>query len=131
MAPDQQRLFRPTAGQLAVVVVLGVLALGYAFYMRYGVIQDTPTGLACDAGRASLLCEIRRVVIMLYEHSAFGAVAVGAALIQVARPTVAVFALGIIAAALGIVLYNVVLSGLAVPLLILSLARPATEAEPR
>jgi hypothetical protein len=128
MAPAPRRLFRPTAPQSIVIVPLGLLALGCAFYMRYGVIQDTPTGLACDAGLATFLCQIRRMVIVLYEYSAFGAAAVGAALINLVRPMLAVLTLGMVAAALGIVLYNVVLSGLAVSLLILSLARPATEA---
>ncbi|HEV3185452.1 MAG TPA: hypothetical protein VGZ49_11260 [Xanthobacteraceae bacterium] len=129
MAPPARRLFRPTARQLIVVAPLGVLALGYAFYMRYGVIQDTPTGLACDNGLATLLCQMRSAAIALYQHSMFGAVAVGVALVNLLRPALVLLLLGMIAAALGIVLYNIVLSGLAVALLILSLARPAPGAK--
>jgi hypothetical protein len=129
MAPHARRLFRPTARQLIVVAPLGVLALGYAFYMRYGVIQDTPTGLACDNGLATLLCQMRSAAIALYQHSMFGAVAVGVALVNLLRPALVLLVLGMIAAALGIVLYNIVLSGLAVALLILSLARPAPGAK--
>jgi hypothetical protein len=128
MAPPARRLFRPTACQLMVVAPLGLLALGYAFYMRYGVIQDTPTGLACDGGLATLLCQTRSAAIVLYQHSVFGSVAVGTALINLLRPALVLFVLGMIAAALGIVLYNIVLSGLAFALLILSLARPAARA---
>ena len=50
------------------------------------------------------------------------------AAINLLRPWLPLFVLGMIAAALGIVLYNVVLSGLAAALLILSLARPAAAA---
>jgi hypothetical protein len=124
-----RRMFRPTARQLSVLIPLGLLALGCAFYMRYRVIQDTPTGLACDGGLSSFLCTTRTAAIVLFQHGVFGAVAIGAAVLNLARPSLVLFAVGMIAAALGIVLYNVVLSALAVPLLIMSLARPVVEAE--
>jgi hypothetical protein len=121
-------LFRPNARQLSVLVPLGLLALGCAFYMRYGVIQDTPTGLACDGGLATALCATRTATIVLFQHSAFGTVALCAAVINLIRPSLVLFTLGLLAAALGIVLYNVVPSALAGALLILSFARPAGEA---
>jgi hypothetical protein len=119
------RLFQPTLRQSSVIALLGLLALAYAFYMRYGVIQNTPIGLACDAGAATSLCAMRTAVIVLFQHAAFGTVAVAAALINLLRPSLPLFILGMIAAALGIVLYNVAPSALAVALLIFSLARPA------
>src|SRR5215470_16425424 len=128
MAVSTSRLFRPTARELSVVIPMGLLALGAAFYMRYGVIQDTPTGLACDAGLATLLCTTRGATIVTYQHGGFGALALTAAAINLLRPHLVMFMLGMVAAALGIVLYNVVLSGLAIALLILSLARPPAEA---
>ena len=131
MATSARGLFRPTGPQWAVILPVGLLALGCAFYMRYGVIQNTPTGLACDAGLASLLCRIRSATIATYQHDGFGALALVAAAINLWRLRVAFFVLGMTAAALGIVLYNVVLSGLAVALLILSLARPAAAATSR
>jgi hypothetical protein len=121
-------LFRPTTWQWATVIPIGLLALGCAFYMRYDVIQDTPTGLACDGGLSTLLCRIRSATIAIYQHTGFGALAIAAAAINLWRPRLALFVLGLIAAALGIVLYNVVLSGLALALLILSLARPVAAA---
>ena len=121
-------LFRPTARQWAAVIAVGLLALGGAFYMRYDVIQHTPTGLACDAGLPTLLCRTRSATIAIYQYAGFGALAFAAAAINLWRPWLPLFVLGMIAAALGIVLYNVVLSGLAAALLILSLARPAAAA---
>src|ERR1700756_2275873 len=128
MSASTRGLFRPTGRQWAVVIPVGLLALGCAFYLRYGVIQTPPTGLACDAGLASLLCRTRSATIVTYQNGGFGALALIAAAINLWRPHVALFVIGMMAAALGIVLYNVVLSGLAVALLILSLARPAAAA---
>src|SRR5262250_1636993 len=118
MAISTGRLFRPTARELSVVIPMGLLALGSAFYMRYGVIQHTSTGLACDAGLATLLCTTRSATIVIYQHAGFGALALAAAVINLLRPRLVLFVLGIVAAALGIVLYNVVLSGLAIALII-------------
>jgi len=121
-------VFRPSGREWAAIIPLGLLALGAAFYMRYGVIQDTPTGLACDAGIGTLLCQTRSATIAVYQHGGFGALALVAGAINLWRPWVPLLLLGMIAAALGIVLYNVVLSGLAVALLILSLARSTAAA---
>jgi hypothetical protein len=128
MGTSTRGLFRPTGRQWAVIIPVGLIALGCAFYMRYGVIQNTPIGLACDAGLASLLCRTRSATIVTFQLGGFGALALIAAAINLWRPHVALFVIGLIAAALGIVLYNVVLSGLAIALLILSLARPAAAA---
>jgi hypothetical protein len=128
MGASTQNLFRPTGRQWAAIVPVGMLALGCAFYLRYGVIQNTPTGLGCDAGLASLPCKTRGVTIVTYQNSGFGGLALVAAAINLWRPHPGLFVIGLIAAALGIVLYNVVLSGLAVTVLILSLARPAAAA---
>jgi hypothetical protein len=127
MAASTLRLFCPTARQASVIVSVGLLALGCAFYMRYWVIQDTPTGLACDAGLATLLCTTRSATIVTYQHGGFGALALAAGAINLLRPHLMLFVPGMVAAALGIVLYNVVLSGLAAALLILSLARSTAE----
>ncbi len=125
-----RRLFLPTARQWRVLIPLGLLALGYALYVRYEVIQNTPTGLACDSGIATALCSMRRAVVVLFQHWVFGSAALCAAVLNLLRPGLVVFAIGMVAAALGIVLYNVTASALAVALLIVSLARPVSEAAP-
>jgi hypothetical protein len=123
-------LFAPTARQLNVIIPIGLIVLGYALYMRYLVIQQTSVGLACEAGLASSLCTLRKIAIGLHQHEVFGAVAIGAALLNLIRPSVALFTIGTAAAALGIVLYNVELSALAAALLIMSFARPVIEKPP-
>lgn len=123
------RLFAPNARQLNVLITIGLLSLGYAMYLRYLVIEYTQVGLACQAGLDTWLCLTRKVVIALFQHSVFGAMALGAAVINLIRPSLAVLTIGLSAAAFGIVLYNTGLSALAAALFILSLARPAPEEE--
>jgi hypothetical protein len=62
---------------------------------------------------------------VLFKNSVFGIVALVVATLNLMRPSIVLLTVGIIAAGLGIVLYNVVLSGLAIGLFILGFARPA------
>lgn len=117
-------LFRPTARQTNWLIAIGLLSLGYALYLRYLAIELSSVGLACQAGLQTWLCLTRKVVIGLFTHSVFGFIALGAALLNLIRPSLILFGLGLAAAGFGIVLYNVGLSALAAGLLILSLARP-------
>jgi hypothetical protein len=122
-----RRHFLPTARQTNWLLLIGFLSIGYALYLRYLVIEQTNVSLACEAGLTTWLCATRRLVIGLFNHSVFGVIALGAALLNLVRPSLVLFALGIAAAGFGIVLYNVGLSALAVALLVISLARPARE----
>jgi hypothetical protein len=72
-------------------------------------------------------CTARALATALYDHSVFGAVALAAAVFNLARPSVVPFAVVLVAGGLGIVLYNVDLSALAIALLLISLARRAPE----
>lgn len=118
------RLFLPSARQTNWLLIAGFLALGYAMYLRYLAVEQPSVGLACEAGLQTWLCSMRRLAIALFTHSVFGWVALAAAVLNLIRPHLLLFALGTIAAGFGIVLYNVALSAFAVALLILSLARP-------
>jgi hypothetical protein len=123
------RLFLPTARQLNVLLIVGFLSVGYALYLRYLVIEQSTVGLACEAGLRTWLCFTRKTVIALFNHSVFGVGALAAALINLVRPSIMMLALGLAAGGFGIVLYNLGLSALALPLLILSLARPVPATE--
>ena len=130
-APDdprpQRRLFRPSAAALNWVITVGFLALGYAIYLRYLVIEQTQIGLACDAGLKTWQCLSRTVVSALFENEVFGWISLGAAVLTLIRPVVPLFAIGLAASAFGIVLHNGGLSGLAAALLLLSFARPRVD----
>lgn len=117
--------FLPSARTTNWLLVVGFVALGAALWMRYLVIQNTQVGLACDAGRDSTLCLARLIASRLFGAGVFGWVAVGAAAVNLLRPTVVTFAIALAATAIGVVLYNAGLAGFGGALLLLSLARPA------
>lgn len=117
--------FRLSPYQVQWLLVVGFLTVGYAIYLRYLAIELSSVALACDAGLQTMACKGRLVATSLFKNSVFGGVALAIAVLHVMRPSIVLLTGGLIAAGLGIVLYNVVLSGLAIGLLILGFARPA------
>lgn len=120
-------LFRPTARQWNVLITIGFVAVGFALYLRYTAIEQSAVGLACAAGLKTWLCATRRLAVMLFENTVFGWAALAVAALQVIHPSIVLFALGLVTAGLGVVLYNAGLAGLAAGLLIVSFARPVHE----
>ena len=123
------QLFLPTARQTNWLLIVGFLALGEALYLRYRVIESSQLALACQGGLDSWACWARKLVIFLFMHAVFGWTALAGAALNLLRPTLALLAAVIAAAACGLVLHNAGLSGLAAALLMLSLARPAPAPE--
>ena len=117
--------FRLTPYQVQFLLVVGFLTVGYALYLRYLAVELSTVALACDAGLQSMLCKSRSLATYLFKNSVFGIAALVIATLHVMRPSIVLLTGGLIAAGLGIVLYNIVLSGLAIGLLILGFARPA------
>jgi hypothetical protein len=123
------KLFLPSARATNWLLIVGFLSVGYALYMRYLAVEQTPVGLACEGGLNTWLCFTRRIVITLFTHSVFGIAALATAALNLLRPSLVLFAVALAAAGLGIVLYNAGLSGAAAGLLVLSLARRAPAPE--
>jgi hypothetical protein len=117
--------FRLTPYQVQWLLIVGFATVGYALYVRYLAIEFSQTSLACDAGLQTMLCKTRSLATYLFRNSVFGAVALVIAILHVIRPSIVLLTGGLIAAGLGVVLYNIGLSGLAIGLLILGFARPA------
>jgi hypothetical protein len=117
--------FRLTPYQVQFLLVVGFVTVGYALYLRYLAVEFSQVALACDAGLQTVLCKSRSVATYLFKNSVFGSVALVIAVLHVIRPSIVLLTLGLIAAGLGIVLYNIALSGIAIGLLILGFARPA------
>ena len=117
--------FRLTPYQVQFLLVVGFVTVGYALYLRYLAVEFSTVALACDDGLQSLLCKSRALATTLFKNSVFGIVALIVATLHVMRPSIVTLTVGLVAAGLGIVLYNIVLSGLAIGLLILGFARPA------
>ncbi|MGE5261400.1 MAG: hypothetical protein ACM3MH_11050 [Actinomycetota bacterium] len=107
-----------------ILATLAVTALGAALFLRYDIIQNTPIGLACEAGEASFTCKLRLVVIIMFVNECFGWTALIAAMVQLWRPNMVVLGVGLVFALLGLVLYNTRVAALAITLLVLSFARP-------
>ncbi len=125
----QAKLFLPSDRQIHWLLIIGFLALGEALYLRYLALEYSTVSLACQGGLKTWLCATFRQVITLHTYSVFGWLALAAAMLHLMRPSLVLAALAIAAAAFGLVLHNADLSGLAVALLILSLARPAPATE--
>jgi hypothetical protein len=106
-----------------------LIAVGYALYLRHLVIEQSTVAIACNAAPKSWLCSSRSAAISLFTPLVFGWVAIGAAILNLVRPSFLLCAVALVAGGFGIVLYNVALSALAVALLILSLARTSPEPE--
>ena len=123
--PSAPKLFLPSKRASLLLAVLGLAALGTALFLRYGIIQNSVIGVACEAGEVSLTCKIRLAVILMFIQDAFGWMAVIAAGVQLWRPNSVAFGTSLIFALLWLVLYNTRASALAVGLLVVSLARPA------
>jgi hypothetical protein len=117
--------FRLTPYQVQFLIVVGFVSVGYAIYLRYLGIENSTVGLACDAGLQTLICKARTVSTVLFKNSVFGLTALVIAALNFIRPSIVLLTVGLVAACFGIVLYNIVLSGLAIGLFILGFARPA------
>ena len=122
-------LFLPTARQANWLLLVGLLSLGEALYLRYLAIEYGQVSLACQAGLNTWLCATFRLAITLFNHSVFGWVALGVAVLNLVRPSLVLVTIALAAAAFGLVLHNADLAGLAAAVAILSLARPAPAAE--
>ena len=121
----KKKPFRLTPYQVQFLLIVGFVTVCYAIYLRYFAIEFSQTALACDAGLQTVLCKARATATALFKNNVFGIVALVIATLNLMRPSIVLLTLGAIAAGLGIVLYNIVLSGIAVGLLILGFARPA------
>jgi hypothetical protein len=117
--------FRLSPYQVQFLMVVGFVTVGLALYLRYFGVEFSTTALACDAGLQNMMCKSRALATSLFKNSVFGIVALVIATLNLMRPSIVLLAGGLVAAGLGIVLYNIALSGLAIGLLILGFARPA------
>ncbi|MBR0757961.1 hypothetical protein JQ604_37770 [Bradyrhizobium jicamae] len=117
--------FRLTPYQVQFLLIIGFVTVGYALYLRYLAIELSTVALACDAGLQTMACKARALSTVLFKNWVFGITALVIAVLNLMRPSIVLLTGGLIAAGLGIVLYNVTLSGIAIGLLILGFARPA------
>ena len=123
------KLFLPSARATNFLLIVGFASIGYALYLRDTALEVSSVGLACAAGLDTWLCGSRKIVVTLHQYSVFGIAALIIAAINLLRPSLVLFAAALAMACLGVVLFNIVMSSLAIGLLILSLARRAPESD--
>ena len=121
--------FTPSARQANWLIAVGLSALGYALYLRYMIIENVPAGLVCDAGQQTWLCLSRRIAGTLDNNGAFGWIALVVAIAAFIRPGVALLSITLATTALGLVMHNAGLAGIAGGFIVLSFARPAPAPE--
>jgi hypothetical protein len=119
------RSFLPSPRATNLLVAIGFLALGYAMYVRYMLIESSTVGIECDAGLAAAHCGVRAVATFLFKLQLLGIGALILAVIHLIRPNVYVFGGALALTGLGLVLYNNGAAAIALALLIVSFARPA------
>jgi hypothetical protein len=121
--------FTPSARQTNWLIVVGLSAVGYAIYLRYMIVENVPAGLACDAGHRTWLCLSRQIAGTLDNNGAFGWIALVFAIAAFIRPGVILLSIALVTTALGLVMHNAGLAGIAGGLMVLSFARPAPASE--
>jgi hypothetical protein len=110
---------------MASLLALTVTAIGVALWLRFGLIENAPLGRACDAAGGLAACPVRQITILMFNHSVFGWAALLASATALWRPSVLMTSIALIAAAMGLVLYNTATAAFACGLIVLVLARPA------
>jgi hypothetical protein len=121
------RLSGPMVRPLLVWLAIVVLTVICAFWLRFAVLEDRAVGLSCRQGAGDWLCLVRDVATFSYEYALLGSFAVITAAVNLARPSYLRLAVATVAATVGAILYNVGGAGIAITLLILSLARRERE----
>jgi hypothetical protein len=119
------RSFLPSPRATNVLVAIGLIALCYAMYVRYMLIETSTVALACDAGLPAARCTVRAAAMLLFKNQVFGIAALALAALHLLRPNLYLFALSLALTGFGLVLYNNGLAAIALALLVVSLARPA------
>jgi hypothetical protein len=117
--------------QLRLVLITVVLiSLAVACLLRFSVVENGELAIYCAGAASEIVCQVRDATIGLFNALVFGTIALAAAAASFIWPANLVWkAIAMVAAALGLVLYNVLLSAMALAILVLSLARavPARE----
>ncbi|HVG51942.1 MAG TPA: hypothetical protein VM867_09940 [Xanthobacteraceae bacterium] len=121
--------FNPTTRQANWLIAVGLISVGYAIYLRYNIMENVQVGLGCDAGHQNWVCFSRKLADRLDNNGAFGWIALVAGVVAFLRPGVVFLSIALAATALGLVLHNAGLAGIAGGLIVLSFARPATRPE--
>lgn len=124
-ASSSLKVFKPSRAACLALLGLMTLTACAGLWWRYAMIENAAMAFACDTGRGDALCILRQVIIGFFNNGLFGTAAVISAMFNLWRPSLLTMAMAVLAAALGLTLYNTAAAALACALVILALARPA------
>lgn len=118
------RAFEPTPRQTNFLILLGCAVLGYGLYLRFLVVDAPVLELICAEGPVRAVCSLRKIVTELQALQFFAGLALVSALVHFVRPGLVPFAIGLVAAILGLTVGHAGASAFAAALLIMGFARP-------
>lgn len=124
-AMPMSRAYLPSPLTMIATLAAFAAALAAAAAARYGLVENTPLGHACEAGATSLACTVRFAVNEGFRTLVPGVVTMALGLWCLWRPGALPLVLTALAAGLGLMLFNAWPSAFALTLALLSLARPA------
>lgn len=104
-------------------VVLGLAALGAGLYLRYGLIESTPIGLMCQGADPAWFCQPRLSLIQFNFMNGWSWAALTGGILAMLFGWRWAVALGIVAGAAGLVLYNAGPAGFGLLLALMRLVR--------
>src|SRR5258708_25442509 len=88
-SPAMKRaLFLPTARQTNWLLVIGLLSLGEALYLRYMALENNTVSLACQAGLRAWLGDTFRLTIVPFNHNVFARAAPAPPPLHLVRPSI-------------------------------------------
>ncbi len=109
--------------QLLWIAFIACASLGAALGLRYLLVENPKTQEVCQLGAAGMGCTAVRFLIALFQYSVFGWIALIAAALNLLRPSLLVFGIGVAATSFGLVMYNAGLAAFGLALLLLTPAR--------
>jgi hypothetical protein len=124
---QMSRVSLPMVRLLVVLLATVVPTVTGTFWLRFAILENRAVGLSCREGSEDWLCLVRNAATFSYEYALLGSFAVLIAAVNLVRPSYVTFAVAAVAATIGAILYNVGGAGIAITLLILSLARRERE----
>lgn len=104
-------------------ILVALAGLGFGFFVRYGLIESTPTGLMCQGTDPAWFCTPRLRIVQFNFWNGWSWAALAGGVLATLFGWRAAIALGLAAGAAGLVLYNAGPAGFGLLLAVMRLVR--------
>ena len=112
-----------TRRQALWIVSIACVSFAVALRLRHLVVENPTIQEKCQLGAAGAGCTALRLLIVFFQYSVFGWIALIAAALNLFRPSLLVFSIGVAATSFGLIMYNAGLAAFGLALLLLTPAR--------